>query len=237
MVRSGSHVEGDNEHPGAALGDLVGVRSEPHGYPGVVVVPDCHRGLVRGSLRHPRGQRPEGQLHALIVVVHRILCGAEGERPRGLSRMEGDAGRNAGVVVRWAHAALLGLGERDGYRALRVRAQRDFDRGRAALGGRVGCGTERHRHLRVVVVSDIHRGFVPGAFRHPRGQRTELQPHALVVVIEGVLCGCEREGPGGLPCVERHARRDARVVGGGCPALVGADDDRDGHCPLGVRAQ
>ena len=43
-------------------------------------------------------QRPEGQLHALVVIVHRILCGREGERPGGLPRIEGHAGRNAGVV-------------------------------------------------------------------------------------------------------------------------------------------
>ena len=76
-VRSGSTLRTQRQRDTATLEHLVlrvlvGDRHE-----GVVVVVDAHRRLDLRALRHPGRQRPEGQLDALVIVIHVVLRGGE----------------------------------------------------------------------------------------------------------------------------------------------------------------
>ena len=69
-------------------------------------------------------------------------------------------------------------------------------------------------------VGDGHRRLVGGAGRDLCRQGAEAELHAFPVVLDGIPGRRERERPHGLAALETHARRHARVVATGCPALV-----------------
>ena len=183
------------------------------------------------------GQRSEGELDRLPVVVHGVGCG-EGEGLLRVAGVEGDAGGDAGVVGA-AGAVLVGLGDGDGDRALRVLGEGDLDGYSAALGHGVGGLLELHVHVGgEVVVVDGDDGLVGGAFRHSGGQvvGAEGELDRLAVVVHRVGGGGEGEGLLGVAAVEGDAGGDAGVVGAGGAVLVGLGDG-DGHRPLRVGGQ
>ena len=96
--------------------------------------------------------------------------GGEGEGLLRVAGVEGDAGGDAGVVGA-AGAVLVGLGDGDGDRALRVLGEGDLDGHSAALGHGVGGLLELHVHVGgEVVVVDGDDGLVGGPLGHPGGQ-------------------------------------------------------------------
>ena len=181
----GLGVQLDRDRDRAALRHAVARLRETDGDLGVVVVADRHLRRARHSRDDPVGQVAEAQLHALVVVVHRVLCGGEAECLPCLGRIEGDAGRHARVVAT-GRAVLVGPGDRDLHRAFGIGVQLDRDRDRTALPDPVARQREADRHLRVIVVVDLDRRRVRRPGEDPLGQGAEAQLHALVVVVHRV---------------------------------------------------
>ena len=245
------HLDGVLRYVGGirvvALGHGVGGAPEAHGDGRNVVVGDGDGARGRrpcGDAGRQRG--PEAQLHALAVVVDGVVGGGEGEGLGGVAAVEGHVLRHAGVVG-GGGAALVGLLYGDDDCALGIGAEGDghldgvlrYVEGIrvVALGHGVGGAPEAHRDGRYVVVGDGDRGLVRRPRRDAIRQRgPEAQLDALAVVVDGVGLGGEDEGLLGVPAAEGHARRHARVVGGGGPALVGLRYGDDHHA-LGVGVQ
>ena len=123
-----------------------------------------------------------------------------------------DAGGHARVVG-VGGSALVGLGDGDGDRAFRVRAQGHRDFHRAALGHRVGGAPETHHHRRRVGVGERAIDLVAG-------ERDYL---ARDVVEDGQVVVDGDDGvDGGVGVGERAVvEEDAVGVGVGCEHGVG----------------
>ena len=156
-MRSGSAVRVTVNRRRASLVRRVGRRPELNVHLGVVVVPYAHRGrLGLRALRHPVGQRPEAQLHvtdssssstsscvALNVNVFEVWP------VLNVTLDDGEVCRGCAVLPR--------SGEGNGDRALRVGAQGDRNRRRAALVRRVGGLAELNVYVGVIIVPDGDR--------------------------------------------------------------------------------
>ena len=214
---------------------VAGLR-EAHRHRRVVVVRDGHHGLRRRRGAHPRGQSPEGQTHPLTVVVDRVLLRAELERLRRVPAHERHLRWHTGVI-RARRAVHVGQGDRHLHPPLGIRAQLHRHGGCAALRRAEARLPKAHRHRRMVVIRDRHRGRCRRTDAHARRQgAAEAQLHRLSVVVHGIGRGTERER---LRCVavgERDVSRHPRVVVRARPALV-RRRQRDHHLPLRIRAQ
>ena len=176
-----------------------------------VVVADRHRRLVGRPGGDACGQRPEGEHHAVVVVVHIVARCGDREGLLGVVAGEGDAGGHPGVV-RSRRVALVRRPQRYLHRPFGRRRQRHGHRHRAALRHRVGRLRKADLHHRHVVVHDRHRAGSGRPGGDACGQRPEGEHHALAVVIVRVLGRYQREGLRRVVRPEGHVLRHPRPV-------------------------
>ena len=88
---------------------------------------------------------------------------------------------------------MLGGGQWNRYRSLRVPAKPDLDADAVTLADGVLRLLEVDRHLGIVVIEDGDGRLLGSGGHDRRRQRSECQPERLVVIVDRVIGRRERE--------------------------------------------